>query len=232
MEIAHGGTVFLDEIGDVSAELQTKLLRFLQEREFERIGGTRAIRVDVRIIAATNRDLQAAMKQGNFREDLYYRLNVVPIKLPPLREHKEDIPELARFFADRFANETKRPAVDLIDSALSKLMAYDWPGNVRELANIIERAVVLGQDPAIQAQDLAAEIVNSQRTPASGPRSDYNGEVCLDGKTINEVIEQTERRMIHEALSKVAGNKQRAARLLGLSRQGLLKKLKRFGITP
>jgi len=232
MEIAHGGTVFLDEIGDVSAELQTKLLRFLQEREFERIGGTRAIRVDVRIIAATNRDLQAAMKQGNFREDLYYRLNVVPIKLPPLREHKEDIPELARFFADRFANETKRPAVDLIDSALSKLMAYDWPGNVRELANIIERAVVLGQDPAMQAQDLAAEIVNSQRTPASGPRSDYNGEVCLDGKTINEVLEQTERRMIHEALSKVAGNKQRAARLLGLSRQGLVKKLKRFGITP
>jgi len=231
MEIADGGTVFLDEIGDVSTELQTKLLRFLQEREFERVGGTRAIRVDVRIIAATNRDLQAAMKQGNFREDLYYRLNVVPIKLPSLRERKEDIPELTRFFVDHFANETKRPTIDIVDSTLSKLMAYDWPGNVRELANIIERAVVLGQDPAMQAQDLAAGIRNPQSTSQSEPTSSYNGEACLDGRTINEVVEQIERRMIHEALRKFAGNKQKAAHFLGLSRQGLLKKLKRFGMT-
>ena len=148
MEIVHGGTIFLDEVGDVSAELQTKLLRFLQEREFERVGGTQTIRVDVRIVAATNRDLQTAMKQGAFREDLYYRLNVVPIKLPPLRERKDDIPELARFFADRFAKETKRSAVEITDSVLSKLMAYDWPGNVRELANVVERAVVLGHSAA------------------------------------------------------------------------------------
>ncbi|MGB7949576.1 MAG: sigma-54 dependent transcriptional regulator, partial [Candidatus Binatia bacterium] len=136
MELANGGTVFLDEIGDVSQELQTKLLRFLQEREFDRVGGVKSIRVDVRVVAATNRDLDVAVKEGRFREDLYHRLNVVPIMLPPLRERREDISALARHFLQRFANEVKKNLSGISEEALRKLSAYDWPGNVRELANV------------------------------------------------------------------------------------------------
>jgi len=218
MEIAHGGTVFLDEVGDVSPELQTKLLRFLQEREFERVGGTHAIRVDVRIIAATNRDLQTALKQGNFRADLYYRLNVVPIKLPPLRERKDDIPELARFFANRFAKETKRSTVEVTDSVLSKLMAYEWPGNVRELANVIERAVVLGHSAAIEVGDLAPIIATTEEKTSSEKLS-YHG--AVDGHRRSVII---------EALTKTQGNRAAAARLLGLERSYLLKLMKTFQI--
>ena len=151
MELAHGGTVFLDEVGDISTELQTKLLRFLQEREFERVGGTKPISVDVRIIAATNRDLGTAIREGHFREDLYYRLNVVPLTLPPLRERKEDIPGLANYFLRRSALETKKNFTGVTEEALQKLIAYEWPGNVRELANVIESAVVLGQGPESNA---------------------------------------------------------------------------------
>ena len=218
MEIAHGGTVFLDEVGDVSPELQTKLLRFLQEREFERVGGTHAIRVDVRIIAATNRDLQTALKQGNFRADLYYRLNVVPIKLPPLRERKDDIPELARFFANRFAKETKRSAVEVTDSVLSKLMAYEWPGNVRELANVIERAVVLGHSAAIEVGDLAPIIATTEEKTSSEKLS------------YHEAVDGHRRSVIIEALTKTQGNRAAAARLLGLERSYLLKLMKTFQI--
>ena len=152
LELAHGGTVFLDEVGDISAELQTKLLRFLQEREFERVGGTQPIRVDVRVVAATNRDLSSAIKEGRFREDLFYRLNVIPITLPPLRERREDILVLAKYFLSRFAAETKRQVTEIAREAEEKLLVYDWPGNVRELANVIERAVVLGQGADIRAQ--------------------------------------------------------------------------------
>ena len=218
MEIAHGGTIFLDEVGDVSAELQTKLLRFLQEREFERVGGTQAIRVDVRIVAATNRDLQTAMKQGAFREDLYYRLNVVPIKLPPLRERKDDIPELARVFADHFAKETKRSAVEITDSVLSKLVAYDWPGNVRELANVIERAVVLGHSAAIEVDDLTPLIAGIEVKTCSGELS------------YHEAVDGHRRSVIIEALTKTQGNHSAAARLLGLERSYLLKLMKTFQI--
>ncbi len=137
IEIANGGTVFLDEVGDISEELQAKLLRFLQEREFERVGGTQLIRVDVRIIAATNRNLDAAVKEGRFREDLFYRINVVPIVLPPLRGRKEDVPSLAQFFMQRFSIESKKSFTDISQEALEALHAYDWPGNVRELANVI-----------------------------------------------------------------------------------------------
>ena len=218
MEIAHGGTVFLDEVGDVSPELQTKLLRFLQEREFERVGGTEAIRVDVRIIAATNRDLYTAMKEGSFREDLYYRLNVVPIKLPPLRDRKEDIPELAQFFADRFAKEAKKSAMEITDSAMSKLMAYSWPGNVRELANVIERGVVLGHGVAIQFDDLAPVMASAEATTSPGTLS------------YHEAIEGHRRNVIIEALAKTHGNRAAAARLLGLERSYLLKLMKTFQI--
>ena len=162
MELANGGTVFLDEIGDVSQELQTKLLRFLQEREFDRVGGVRPIHVDVRIVAATNRDLDGAVRESRFREDLYHRLNVVPIMLPPLRERREDVPTLARHFLQRFSKEVKKNLSEISHEALNKLSAYDWPGNVRELANVMERAVVLGQGPEIAPHDLPARIVAAQ----------------------------------------------------------------------
>ena len=220
MEIAHGGTVFLDEVGDVSPELQTKLLRFLQEREFERVGGTHAIRVDVRIIAATNRDLQTAIKQGNFRADLYYRLNVVPIKLPPLRERKDDIPELARFFANHFAKETKRSAVEVTDSVLSKLMAYAWPGNVRELANVVERAVVLGQSPTIQVDDLPIEILAVSGYGQNIQHLNYQ-----------QTIDGYRREVIAKALQQSDGNRTAAAKLLGLERAYFQKLMKSFGIS-
>jgi Nif-specific regulatory protein len=217
MEIAHGGTVFLDEIGDVSAELQTKLLRFLQEREFERVGGTQPIRVDVRIVAATNRDLQSVMKEGRFREDLYYRLNVVPIKLPPLRERKNDIPDLARFFATRFAKESKKPSMEITDLALANLIAYDWPGNVRELANTIERAVVLDRGSAVQFDDLTPAIA-SAKTQSS------------ENLSYHQAIDGHRRNVINEALARTQGNRAAAARLLGLERSYLLKLMKSFQI--
>lgn len=214
MEIAHGGTVFLDEVGDVCAELQTKLLRFLQEREFERVGGMQPLHVDVRIIAATNRNLQVAMKEGSFREDLYYRLNVVPITLPPLRDRKEDIPELARFFAARFVKEAKKTDVEITASAMAKLVGYDWPGNVRELANVIERAVVLGQGSMIQVNDLVpiASNIEVNRPPEKA--------------SYHEAIEGHRRNVIVEALAKTQGNRAAAARLLGLERSYLLKLMK------
>ncbi|HEX5020867.1 MAG TPA: sigma-54 dependent transcriptional regulator, partial [Candidatus Binatia bacterium] len=163
IELAHGGTIFLDEIGDISFELQAKLLRFLQEREFERVGGVTPIAVDVRIVAATNRDLQAALKQGSFREDLYHRLNVISLRLPPLRERKEDIPVLAHYFLKKFSTETGRSVSTITEEALGSLMAYDWPGNVRELANVIERAVVLGVMPAPNS----GEVPQAESTGAS-----------------------------------------------------------------
>src|SRR5688572_9410850 len=162
LEIADGGTVFLDEVGDVSAELQTKLLRFLQEREFERVGGTQAIHVDVRVIAATNRDLASGVKEGRFRTDLFYRLNVIPISLPSLKERKEDIPILAEFFLRRFALETKKNFTGITPEAGARLVAYDWPGNVRELANVIERAAVLGHGPEVTLDDLPPRIAYSE----------------------------------------------------------------------
>ena len=172
LELAHGGTVFLDEFGDISTEVQTKLLRFLQEREFERVGGTRPISVDVRIIAATNRDLDAAVKNGQFREDLFYRLNVIRLELPPLRQRKDDIADLANYFLRKFSVETKKGFTAIRNEALERLVAHAWPGNVRELANVIENAIVLGQGPELTLQDLPAKIASatgsSDRGGASG----------------------------------------------------------------
>jgi Nif-specific regulatory protein len=219
MEIAHGGTVFLDEVGDISAELQTKLLRFLQEREFERVGSTQPIHVDVRIIAATNRDLQSALKDGTFREDLYYRLNVVPIKLPPLRERKEDIPDLAEFFTARFVKEAKKAPMEITVPAMAKLVAYHWPGNVRELANTIERAVVLGQESRIELDDLVPIIA---ATDVKGPSARLSYHEAIDGHR---------REVIMQALSRTDGNRAAAARLLGLERSYLLKLMKSFHIS-
>ena len=219
IELADGGTVFLDEIGDISEALQTKLLRFLQEREFERVGGTELIRVDVRIIAATNRNLQAAVKAGRFREDLYYRINVVPLALPPLRERKEDIPELAQVFVALCAGRAKRHFTQLSDQAMEKLLAYEWPGNVRELANVIERAVVLGQPPTIQIDDLPVELLI---TSLPGPTSAH--------LNYHESVEVRRREVILKALQQTNGNRTAAAKLLGLERAYFQKLLKSFDI--
>ena len=219
MELANGGTVFLDEIGDVSQELQTKLLRFLQEREFDRVGGVRPIHVDVRIVAATNRDLDARVKEGRFREDLYHRLNVVPITLPPLRERREDIPALARHFLQRFAEEVKKNLSEISEEALGKLLAYDWPGNVRELANVIERAVVLGQGPEIAPHDLPARIVAALSEPQS------------DGISYRDAMDAYRRQLVMRALAQTQGNRAAAARALGLHEKYFLRLLKTLGVS-
>ena len=220
IEIANGGTVFLDEVGDISEELQAKLLRFLQEREFERVGGTQLIRVDVRIIAATNRNLEAAVKEGRFREDLYYRINVVPIVLPPLRGRKEDVPILAQFFMQRFSIESKKNFTEISQEALEALSAYDWPGNVRELANVIERAVVLGQPPIIQIEDLSPAIVAAEGEIDNRPTP----------VSYHESVDEYRREVIVSALAQTQGNRAAAARLLGLQRSYLLRLMKAFNI--
>jgi len=218
MELADGGTVFLDEVGDITPELQTKLLRFLQEREFERVGGSRPIPVDVRIIAATNRDLAGDVKHGRFREDLYYRLNVVALVLPPLRERKEDIPELANYFLRRFARETKKRFEGIADAALERLLGYLWPGNVRELANVIERAVVLGRGARIDLGDLPGAIAGGA-PPAAAP-----------GLTYHEAIDAARRELVQKALAEAGGNRTEAARLLGMHKTHLFRLLKSLKI--
>lgn len=221
-ELADKGTLFLDEIGDVPAPIQVKLLRVLQEREFERLGGTRTLKVDVRLIAATNRDLRAALEEGTFREDLYYRLNVVPIDIPPLREHKEDIPDLVRHFVARFArdNDAGANAHEVTPAAMDVLMDYHWPGNVRQLENIIERALALSSKPVIDVGDIHLD----SRAAAAGPAS--GGSFLPEGMT----LEQWEDEMIREAMRRTSGNKSEAARLLGLSRNALRYRLSKIGV--
>jgi DNA-binding NtrC family response regulator len=214
MELAHGGTVFLDEVGDISTELQTKLLRFLQEREFERVGGSRPIRVDVRIIAATNRDLSAAVEKGVFREDLFYRLNVVSLKLPPLRDRKEDIPGLANYFLKRFALETKKNFDGIADDALKKLVSYRWPGNVRELGNEIESALVLGKGPRLTLSDLPAKIISA---PTSKAR---------DTLSYHTAVDDFRRDLINKTLAQTQGSRVAAAKILGLQRTYLSRLIK------
>jgi DNA-binding NtrC family response regulator len=219
MELGNGGTVFLDEVGDVSGELQTKLLRFLQEREFDRVGGVRPIRVDVRIVAATNRDLETAVKDGRFREDLYHRLNVVPIVLPPLRERREDIPDLSHWFLRRYSLESKKIYNHIDQDALEALISYRWPGNVRELGNVIERAVVLGSGPRITLRDLPGRIVVSERHPS--PKN----------LSYRETLEATRRDLVLRALSQSGGNRAAAAKSLGLHEKYFLRLIKTLGIS-
>jgi DNA-binding NtrC family response regulator len=214
LELAQGGTVFLDEVGDLAPELQAKLLRFLQEREFERVGGTHPIQVDVRILAATNRDLDRATREGRFRDDLYYRLNVVSITLPPLRERRDDIPALAYFFLRRFAAETKKPFAAIAQDVQDRLLAYDWPGNVRELANVMERAVVLGQGPQVTLQDLPPTLVAVQPSIRSAHTS------------YHAALQAYRRELIREALAQAQGDHTAAAKALGLQRTYLQRLLK------
>lgn len=205
LELAHGGTVFLDEIGEIKPEIQVKLLRFLQDREFERVGGNRPIKVDVRVIAATNRDLKKAMSAGDFREDLYYRLRVVEIKMPTLRERKEDIPLLAELFLEQFSGEAKKRITGFSRSALDKMKHYGWPGNIRELKNSIERAVVLCSGRTVELEDLCLSQPDSFSSPGS-----------LETIGYHDRVKELKRRVILEALDKAGGVKGEAAKRLGL----------------
>jgi DNA-binding NtrC family response regulator len=218
-ELADKGTLFLDEIGDVPPATQVKLLRVLQEREFERLGGTKTIKVDVRLVAATNRDLREALEQGTFREDLYYRLNVVPIDIAPLRQRKEDIPELINFFISRFAGDSGKPVESISPEAMQILMNYHWPGNVRELQNIIERACALAKGTVLETADIHLDQRPSKAANGAGG-------FLPEGMT----LERWEDEMIREALRRANGNKSQAARLLGLSRNALRYRLSKIGI--
>jgi transcriptional regulator with PAS, ATPase and Fis domain len=218
-ELADKGTLFLDEIGDVPLAIQVKLLRVLQEREFERLGGTRTIKVDVRLIAATNRDLREALEQGTFREDLYYRLNVVPIDIAPLRQRKEDIPDLVNLFISSFAGDSGKPVESITPEAMQILVNYHWPGNVRELQNIVERACALAKGAVLKVDDIHLDI-----RPARAANGANN--FLPEGVT----LEQWEDEMIRESLRRANGNKSQAARLLGLSRNALRYRLSKIGI--
>lgn len=234
-ELADKGTIFLDEIGDVPPTIQVKLLRVLQEREFERLGGTRTLKVDVRLVAATNRDLRAALEQGSFRQDLYYRLNVVPIDIPPLREHKEDIPYLADHFLSRFTLESGKPIESITPAAMRMLKDFHWPGNVRELENIIERAVALSSGTVIDVADIHLDgllgrspSVALNGSPANGPSA--AGANGLPFPPEGVTLEQFEDEIIREALRRAGGNKSQAARALGLSRNALRYRLSKMGV--
>jgi two-component system, NtrC family, response regulator AtoC len=218
-EMADKGTLFLDEIGDVPPATQVKLLRVLQEREFERLGSTRTVKVDVRLIAATNRDLREALEQGTFREDLYYRLNVVPIDIAPLRQRKEDIPDLVNLFISRFAGDSGKPVNSITPEAMQILVNYHWPGNVRELQNIIERACALAKSTVLEPADIHLD------TRPAKAANDAGG-FLPEGMT----LEHWEDEMIREALRRANGNKSQAARLLGLSRNALRYRLSKIGI--
>jgi DNA-binding NtrC family response regulator len=218
-ELADKGTLFLDEIGDVPPATQVKLLRVLQEREFERLGGTRTVKVDVRLIAATNRDLREALEQGTFREDLYYRLNVVPIDIAPLRQRKEDIPDLVNLFISSFAGDSGKPVEGITPEAMQILVNYHWPGNVRELQNIIERACALAKGTVLKVEDIRLDV-----RPARA--ANETGNFLPEGMT----LEQWEDEMIRESLRRANGNKSQAARLLGLSRNALRYRLSKIGI--
>jgi two-component system response regulator AtoC len=220
-EQADSGTVFLDEIGDVPGNIQVKLLRILQEKQFERLGSNLTRSVDVRVIAATNVNLRAALEEGTFRQDLYYRLNVVPINIPPLRERREDIPFLAIHFVEKLAKELGSPVREISPAAMDRLFAHTWPGNVRELENTLERSMVLSSGPVLGPSDIRIET--PRQSSAQGPNQQP---LLPEGMT----LEQWEQMMIREALRHANGNKSQAARLLGLTRNALRYRLSQMGL--
>jgi DNA-binding NtrC family response regulator len=243
-EAAHGGTIFLDEISSMSPKLQVKLLRVLQEREFERVGESRTIRVDTRVIAATNQLLEDEIEAGRFREDLYYRLNVVPISLPPLRERREDVPALARFFLEKYSEENRREAPVLTTEVIKTLLAHDWPGNVRELENCIERAVVL-----CDGADLRPELVKppggGRRVRPAGSRAGDLGSLIQnlvragiqslpadEGRLYEHLVEGVERELIEQVLLMCDNVQVKAAARLGMNRNTLHKKVEKYNQPP
>ena len=219
-ELANGGTLFLDEIGDISPNMQVKLLRVLQEGEFERVGGTETLKVDVRIIAATNVDLEEKIQVGKFRQDLYYRLNVIPIHVPPLRERKDDIPLLVKYFIEKFEKVHDKKISKLEEDALIDLEAYDWPGNIRELENYLERSIVLNKNGIITKNDFPETITRSQKTILQYDAS--NG--------LTKTVEEYERHIILSELNRNKGNKAKTANKFKISRSTFMSKLKKYGL--
>jgi DNA-binding NtrC family response regulator len=221
LEAAAGGTAFLDEIGDITPRLQAKLLHFLEEKTFERVGGGQTLRVDCRLVAATNRNLAKDVEEGRFREDLFYRLNVITLEIPPLRERREDIPVLARAFVERYAAETKRPELELADETIAALRAFDWPGNVRQLKNAIERMVVLAPGSRLEPGLLPPEIrrAGTEVDPVADSESRWK-----------DSLAEAKRRILREALARSDGNQTRAAEYLGLQRSYLNRLLKDLGV--
>ncbi|MBW2146883.1 MAG: sigma-54-dependent Fis family transcriptional regulator [Deltaproteobacteria bacterium] len=227
-ELANGGTLFLDEIGEISREMQVKLLHVLQEQSFERVGGLATIRVNVRLIAASNRDLYQGVKAGDFREDLFYRLNVMPIHVPPLRVRREDIPLLVDYFLQKFNNMLNRNVREMEDRAMEALISCPWPGNIRELENLVERLVVLASGPVIRWEDLPAEVRGDkvpQVVRGIGEEEDLSLRKAVEQKTT-----EVERHLISRALSRFKGNITRAAEYLGVSRRGLQMKMRKYGL--
>jgi DNA-binding NtrC family response regulator len=228
-EVANGGTIFLDEIGEMSLSLQVKLLRVLQERAFERVGGNRTIQVDVRIVAATNQDLETLVEEKRFRKDLFYRLNVIPIVIPPLRDRRSDIPILIDHFLGRF-NQSKHTTIEGIDPEVFRILTdYDWPGNIRELENMIERLVVLKKQGTLVVSDLPEKITKKLAAPEF---KEHFFRFNEDGINLSREVEQYEKNLILEALRKANGVTTRAAQLLQLNRTTLVEKLKRKGVDP
>jgi transcriptional regulator with PAS, ATPase and Fis domain len=219
LETAEGGTVFLDEIGEMTAGLQAKLLRFLEEKSFKRVGGAVDIRVDVRVVAATNRNLEEEVSKGRFRSDLFYRLNVLPITMPPLRSHAGDIPALVEFFVDAFNAEFRKRILGATPPAYAVLQAYGWPGNVRELRNVVERAMLLSEGDRLEARDFGA-------LRGSAPGADA---FELPAKGID--LEQLERSLVSQALKRCGGNHTRAGALLGLNRDQIRYRIEKFSLT-
>jgi DNA-binding NtrC family response regulator len=226
-ESAHGGTIFLDEIGELSLGLQVKLLRVLQERSFERVGGTKTIDVDVRVVAATNQDLEEAVRQKRFREDLYYRLNVIPVIIPPLRERRSDIPQLVNHFLAKLNHGKSTVMTDCTPDAMARLMEYHWPGNIRELENMVERVAIMSRSGTIEASDLPDRI---RRSPSTAEQTASHFISFSDqGVNLPREIEQLENRLIADALRQANGITSKAAQLLQVNRTTLIEKMKRKG---
>jgi two-component system, NtrC family, response regulator AtoC len=229
-ELAHRGTLFLDEIGELPLALQAKILRALETKSFERVGGTQSLNVDVRVVAATNRNLKARVAERQFREDLYFRLSVFPIEIPPLRERTEDIVILARHFVDKFCRDLNKRSLELSPGSIEELRTYPWPGNVRELQNSIERAVILCDGDAILPRHLNLSFRQATAVPA--PVSPWE-QIDLSGTlsdALRRVIAEVERRKVEQALRDAAGTKQRAAELLQIGFKSLVAKMKEYGI--
>jgi DNA-binding NtrC family response regulator len=227
-EQASGGTIFLDEIAEMSPNLQVKLLRVLQDRSFERIGGTKSLKVDIRVIAATNQNLEELVAQGRFREDLYYRLKVIPIRVPPLRERPGDIPLLASHFLQEFSKKKKKPAKRLAPEVMEALTRYSWPGNVRELENLMERLVILAEGEVVTMEDLPERIRGGKSIDFAGQSIDFTAE----GINLTLAVQEFERRLILTALERSKWVKSRAAQLLHLNRTTLIEKMKKQKISP
>lgn len=231
-EYADGGTIFLDEIGDMPLTLQSKLLRVLQERAIERLGGNDMIPVNVRVISATNKNLEDSIKHGKFREDLYHRLDVIPIEIPPLRERKEDIPPLCRFLLYKHAERFGRGEVKLREDAINLFISYGWPGNVREMENVVERLLVLNENNVITPGDLPDKLTgNKMPDLPDAPEVDEGFNPFAGGIDLNSSIDEYERRLINHALELHKGVKAQAAKYLNINRTTLIEKMKRLGMT-